>query len=385
MINKKENESLFKKIAEAKKLIKDKKDKRIDYQQFGDKLLGSKNVYSPENIRKAFYILDKFLEDIPNDTEGQEDNILTKKLELEKEKIKYQDQKREYRNFLRQEARFDHLRDEINRAIKNNNITFNNNYYKSRNEKCNSATLILSDWHLGMQFSDILNTFDVDIAKNRIQTLLSKVIYYCNFHNIYELNIELLGDLIQGYIHVTSRVFNEEDVIEQTILCGELLANFINELAKEVPVINVYSCVGNHGRTTSNLKESLQSENFEKLITWYLQSAITCKNVNIKDCDIDIITYTNLNNINIVAVHGNLDKVDKIVDNYIKMYKKIPDEFHMGHLHFYQENDEYDINVVVNGTLSGTDQFAKKIRKTSIPCQVFRVYGDDICTYKIKL
>ncbi|MGL5690293.1 MAG: hypothetical protein ACRDD8_05660 [Bacteroidales bacterium] len=337
--------------------------------------------YSGYNV--AMYYKAKTME---NSTEAELEEIRVAKDELYKERVRLQDQKREYKAYLRLEARFEHLLGEMVRAIQETKEEpFMDDYIDLGEERLGCASLILSDWHIGMTIDDDLNVYNNKVANRRLQKLRDKIIKLVKLHGVYELNIELLGDLIQGYLHCGSRVENEEDVISQTIRCSEMIAEFINDLASYVPKINVYSCIGNHGRTNANLKDSLQVENFERMITWYLSTRLKNENVCIKDCQIDYIQYKNMNGIDIVSAHGNLDKPNQIVNNFIKMYKYTPQEFHLGHTHFYQENDEYDINVVVNGTLSGMDSFAKSIRKTSEPCQVFRVYDNDVCTYKLKL
>lgn len=340
-----------------------------------------------DSLRKAFgttefsgYNVYKYIID-----NCSNDGIKQDIAELEKLKIQYQDQKREYKSYLRADARFEHLKQEMVKAIKETNDIFMDDYIDNGEERYTCASLILSDWHVGLMIDDELNTFNNQVMIERVEELRNKVIKHCKKDNVYQLNIELLGDMCQGYLHIGSKVFNEEDVISQTIRVSNVLAEFINDLSSYVPEINVYSCIGNHGRCSANIKESLQVENFERLITWHLQTKLQNPNVCIKNCETDMISYKNMNGVNIVAAHGNLDKPNQVVNNFIKMYRYIPEEFHLGHTHFYQENDEYDINVVVNGTISGMDQFAKAIRKTSLPCQTLRVYGDDVCTYKLKL
>lgn len=340
-----------------------------------------------DSLRKAFgttefsgYDVYKYV------MENNSDDSIKKEIaELEKMKIQYQDQKREYKNYLRADARFEHLKAEMIKAIKDTNDIFMNDYIDNGEERYACASLILSDWHIGLTINDELNVFSNQVAAERLQELRDKVIKYCKLHSVYQLNIELLGDLCQGYLHNSSRVFNEEDVISQTMRVSNMLAEFINDLSVYVPEIVVRSCIGNHGRCSANLKDSLQMENFERLITWHLQTKLQNPNVKVMDCDIDMIQYKNMNGDEIVCMHGNLDKPNQVVNNFVKMYRYIPQEIHLGHTHFYQENDEYDINVVVNGSFSGMDQFAKSIRKTSAPCQVLRIYGDDVNTYKLKL
>ena len=56
-----ENESY---ISYLKRIIQLVKDDKIGYSEMGDCLLGSKNVYSSENLRKGYYVLQKISDNI---------------------------------------------------------------------------------------------------------------------------------------------------------------------------------------------------------------------------------------------------------------------------------------------------------------------------------
>jgi hypothetical protein len=107
-----------------------------------------------------------------------------KKKELEIMKIQFQDQKREYRNYLRMDARWQHIINEMSENI------LKLNEYKPitpiENLKINGdreAVLILSDWHIGMVNNTRHNVYNIEIAKERMETLYNKVIKYCNLHS----------------------------------------------------------------------------------------------------------------------------------------------------------------------------------------------------------
>ena len=93
------------------------------------------------------------------------------------------------------------------------------------------------------------------------------------------LYINLLGDLIAGNIHTSVRVEQEEDVISQIVHVSEILSNFISEISKYVNDVKVICVQGNHGRVTPNIKESLNQENYERLIYEYIR--LRLPNVNI--------------------------------------------------------------------------------------------------------
>lgn len=348
-------------------------------------------------MRKAFqspfggYAICKWMEE--KNIENGNDEIIeeynNKIKELEIAKIQFQDQKREYRNLLRTDARLKHIhntiKEEIHKVNKNNPLGYNN---FEKIEGNSHAVLLLSDWHIGAEIDNYWNRFNIGIAQNRVNELLNKTIKYCKRHEVDTIHIELLGDLTNGLIHVSTRIFNEEDVINQVMIVSEIISNFINELSKHIKNVKVYSTIGNHGRVSASIKESIDSENFEKLIPWYCSARVRNNNVEFIESDVDdsILVYKFLNE-TIFSVHGNNDKLTSIVDGLSKMLKEFPSSIHLGHLHHHYEKEEHDIEVVVNGSLSGVDEYAKNIRKSGKPMQKLMIYTDEgkECTYKIKL
>lgn len=313
-----------------------------------------------------------------------------KKLELEKEKFKFQDQKREYRALLRTDARFEHLKDEMLKAIGELNTTkpMINKYNGTTDTSNHEAVIQLSDWHYGIEDKNYWNEINIEILKQRVSELKDKTIEYCLLHKVNTVHVELLGDLVNGYLHLGTRVSNEEDVISQVMGVSELIAEFLNELAMYIPKIKVYSTLSNHGRCTANKKESIEIENFERLIPWYLNGRLEN---NVEICDTlfeneeEIVVYKFLNEI-IVMCHGHNDKVGQAITKLSKMFKVFFTECHLGHYHSYKEFDEYDMTTTVNGTLSGTDKYAKTIRVCGRPSQTLMIYNEKgrLCTYKIK-
>lgn len=310
--------------------------------------------------------------------------------ELEIEKIKIQDQKREYRALLRTDARFEHLKEEMLKAIesvKNENPLVNTYQgYEQDNEV--HAVAIFSDWHFGIKEKNMFNEINVDILKQRVEKLTDDIIKYCHHNSVDTLHVEILGDMVNGLIHIGTRISNEEDVISQSMHCAEVICQALNKLAKYIPNIKVYTTMGNHGRVFANKKEqALDSENFERLIPWYIKGRLE-NNVElveslIEDDEILVIKFLNET---IFAVHGHNDKFGNAVTNLSKLLKVFPTEVHLGHFHAYKEFDDCDMTTTVNGTLSGTDKYAKSIRKSSKPMQSLMIYNNDgrVCTYKLK-
>ena len=390
ILNKRKNETIleYKKRLIYGKLI----DKTIDYDYstlseyvFGRKL-------SEDVCRRMMYGAKEILleTDKENKSNLSDEKLLKeieeKTLQLEKEKVKFQDQKREYKNYLRADARFEHLRDTLIEVVKENSYEpFEINFVE---DKENQMVVTCSDWHIGLQEENYWNKVNIDIMKQRVQMFTNKIINLINRHNIDTVHIELLGDLVNGLIHVTTRISNEEDVISQVKIASELIANMLFNIAKNVNNVMVYGATSNHGRCVANAVDSLDVENFELLILWYLEAKLSnIKNIKFNEnyYDCGMIVYQFLNE-TIFAVHGHQDKINTVINDLSQMLKIFPTEIHMGHYHHYYENCNHDISVVVNGTLSGTDKYAKGIRKTNKPSQNVMIYNSEgrECTYQIK-
>ena len=402
MIKRGENESL---INYFYRITRDRKELDLSYEQWQELLIGE-NKYSSENCRKAYYIISPLLEILSEDEKNRiAEGIESKEelerlikankeasLENEKMKIQYQDQRREYRKYVRESGRFDHLVSELTKSVKVLNKEkplFNTHKQKIRILENNEAVLMTSDWHIGANFKNYFAEYSIDIAKKRIKELTEKTVEYCLANNVSTLHVELLGDSLDGSIHTSARIESEEDVISELMIYCEVLSEMINELSIFIPYIKVHSVIGNHTRTTPNKKESITKENFERLVPFYLKARLTAiDNVEITNSSIDdTIDVYEVKGQTIFCVHGDLDNPQNAVSKLSAMLKIFPDEVHMGHYHKHFEVDNYDMETVVNGSLKGCDNYAKEKRLSGSPMQKLIIYNEDgkLCTYKIKL
>ena len=389
-------------IQYAMRLIDILKTERPDDLEWSDikELIGFEG--NKDSIRKANdtkfggyaiynYCKEKMINNISDDEMLKE--IEEQRLEFEKEKIKFQDQKREYRKLLRTDARFSHLKDEMVKAI--DKLREVKPFLNSKNDTGYAydedihAVAMFSDWHYGIAHESYWNKINKDICVERVNKLKNEIIKYCMANRVSVLHLEILGDLVNGLLHLGTRVSNEEDVISQAMHVRELISEVVNELDKYITEVQVYSDFGNHGRVSANKKESIDVENFERLIPWYLERSLQGKdNVTIHKNDFDdTIVVMNFLNETILGVHGDKDKFKNGVDRLIKMLRIHPTELHRGHNHSFAEEDGYGMTVTTNGTLSGVDDYAKELRLTGTPTQTLMMYNSDgrYCTYKIKL
>ena len=371
-------DSILKDIADKKDGITD-----LDWSDICDKYNLQLNKDSIRKMNDGLfggYFVKKYMEQkIENGISDNEviQQIEDKKRELSSERIRVQDEKRANSKYMRAAARHDRIVETFKRELQNFEPLeikeVNKNQYKH-----NEASLLISDLHYGISCNNYWNKYDTSIAKKRMEHLTSEVIRYCKVMCVDVIHIELLGDLISGFIHKTLEIENEVNVINQVIECSEILAQCINIIANNIPTVNVYITHGNHSRTKANYKENVEVENFEYLIWEFLRLRVVRDNVNFIENDIDTtFIHYEIEGEHVFGVHGHLDKVNSIAQNFSTMFNGMKIKaIHCGHLHHEYTNCVNGIKVVMNSTASGVDEHSKNMRYVGKPSQTLLVYDN---------
>lgn len=345
---------------------------------------------APDTLRKSFtggryggYRVAKYYQDKQTKYLADEEieTLENLKDEIYKERCRLQDIQREKRMSLRIEARYENLVEvlkeqmEILPEIKLNE-------YKSQDRGNNlTAVLQLSDWHIGELVDNIFNFYNIETAKERADNIINKAIDKCSLHNVNKLVVEINGDMVHGLINVSNRCDAEEDVVQQIIIVSELLAQCINKLKPHFTDIKIVTTLGNHGRLGGSKKDYSTKENFEMLIPEFLRLRL---NMPVHSSNgLDFTEYEIDGNMICIA-HGQNDKISSVIEDFSKMYKRVPAEIHLGHTHAYKDINDCDIMVTVNGSLVGTDDFALTCRKVTSGAQNLIIYGEDRCIYSLK-
>lgn len=375
--------------------ISDKKDGIVDLD-WSDICDMYELKLNKDSVRKANdslfggYFVKKYFE-YKNENSFTDSEIIQrieeKKKELKLEQIRIQDEKRVNNKYMRATARHDRLVETLKNEMSNFEPLEINRTTKFINGHT-QASLLISDLHYGIECDNYWNKYNMKIANDRMMKLVDDVVYYCKCHKVSVLHIELLGDLISGFIHKTLEIENEVNVIKQVIGCSELLSNCINKLANELEVINVYITHGNHSRAKANYKENVEVENFEYLIWEFLKLRVAREDVIFNESDIDeTIIHYKINDEHIFGTHGHLDKVNSVAQNFATMFNgtKIK-AIHCGHLHHEYTNSVNNIKVVMNSTASGVDNHSKNLRYVGNPSQTLLIYdGNNTININIEL
>lgn len=349
--------------------------------------------HSPDVFRK-FWRYFKEGYDYAVETKVTDNDVLKeiqdKTIDFQKSKFQFQDQKRELTNIVRQQARFEHLKEEIHKSIlelkehKPLQFKSNNNNSPTLSKQ---ALVLLGDWHFGSDFSNSLNTYNPTVFKQRVEKLVQKVIEYGKRNEISVLKVAILGDMISGLIHVSTRVQSSEDVIKQIQIVSEVLSEVIAKFSNHFDEVKVTNVIGNHSRTVANKTESILKENFENLIPWYLESRLKdFLNVSITN-NADGYVIDDVDGEKFIYVHGDLDYVSNTAKTLPQMLGFVPKYIFAGHIHHNTVKEHGRTTVITNGSLCGIDDYAISKRFFAEPMQKFMVLdGSDIeCMYDIKL
>lgn len=320
--------------------------------------------------------------------------ILKQKDELYKIKKQVFDQRREYNKLQVSDARADNLSErliEIAQKLNQEKPLDFSKYEIDYSEK--EAILFFSDWHYGMITDNIWNTYNVDICKNRVGELVAKTKNHIKLHKIKKLHVVLLGDAAHGAIHNGCRVASEEDTCDQLMHVAEIMAEAIADLDKCVEKTFVYSTYGNHLRTIQNKKDSVHSDNMEKIVPWWFKQRFqNSKHIHIIYAEYKEFIKLNILGYNICCTHGDLDKFKDLGVTVNTLFTKLfHEEIHYtisADKHHLEEFEQFDIESILVRSLCGTDEFANNNRLYSKAGQTLMIFSKEDgreCTYNIKL
>ena len=301
-----------------------------------------------------------------------------------KEKRKLYDQRREYNKLLISDARAEHLCEELikaaNRLNEEKPLLFREKWFKPNIHK--EAVLCWADWHYGMITDNIWNTYNTEICRERVKTLVEITKEFLELNQIDVLTILTLGDAAHGSIHTGCRVQSEEDTCDQLMHVSELMAEAINDLSSVVNHIDVYSCYGNHMRTIQNKNDSIHSDNMEKIIPWWLKQRLQNNTkVEIIESEYKEFTRVNILGSHICAVHGDLEKDFKKIGVTIntifsKKFGETIDYTISADKHHIEEFEQLGIKSVLVPCLCGTDDHANNGRLYSDAGQTLMIFND---------
>ncbi len=365
----------------------------IDYTELSEYVYGQ--GYSSDVARRMLYGSKRTLDIVESemlsrvskcnpDIIGELD---AKRIELQKERQRFSDQRREYNKLVNADARAEHLYSALIESANNLYDTvgqfYNDTAYHEYGVSVtdNEAVLVLSDWHYGMKASNAFNEYNTDICKERVRWMAIGAAARIRSNLCKKLHIVILGDLYHGACHVSARVASEELVCDQLMQVSEILAQTIEYLAQFVPSTHVYMTYGNHARTVANKKESIHRDNMERIVPWWLEARLAGHDNICVEQDLgNEFILINTCGHNIVATHGDNDTVRSaprvLTALFQKKYGKDIEYVLLGDKHHRESFDELGCTALLCGSLCGADDYANSKRLYSDPSQLLLITNE---------
>lgn len=300
--------------------------------------------------------------------------IRAEKQEIRKEKQKLFDERTALNKTLRETARVEEDLSKLETLIKENGQTVFPNIEKDCYTSDNDLVIALSDFHLGVNTDNYFGTYNSDVAAERLQEYLKKIIKIQELHESENAYVILLGDVLNGEIHFTTQLENRENVTEQVQKSAELISAFVYELSKHFRNVFVNGVAGNHSRTSFK-DQVLRGNRLDNLIPWYMKAKLShIENILfIDDNNYDsTIGQCEIRGNKYLLVHGDFDSYsERGVSKLVMMLGFKPSAIFYGHLHRCSYDDIAGVKIIRSGSFSGTsDDYTISKRLSGSPSQM---------------
>lgn len=345
-----------------------------DYSELAPYIYGKE--YSSDVARRMMYGSRRTLELIDESVENTitSDDLLSeldaKKIELQKERQKFYDQRGALNKLIRDRARQEELNELIMQVVKNGDLP-TLNYTPSRvgggMSDCD-LLVSLNDIHYGADINNYWNKYNSDICRKMMNNYIDNILSIGARHHCENCIVWANGDLINGNIHHSIAVSNKENVVQQITGVSELIAEFLAILSSHFATVQFISVAGNHSRI--DIKEkALKDERLDDLVEWYLKARLQhFENVIIGECEkIDSTMYLiDIRGNTYCGVHGDYDGSAAKVQALQTMARRPVYAVLSGHLHHNKIDTVQGVKTVMAGSFLGMDDH----------CVAKRIYGD---------
>lgn len=403
-IEKRKDESLFdyhKRLVYGKLVDKTLSD--IDYSELAELVYGKS--YASDVARRMMYGSRKTIELLENNVRNTTSENLVSEMddkikELQKERQRFNDQRREYNKLINKDGRAEHLYQTLATAADNLADTIGVLDFSSKESEYNTnftddeAIIVFSDWHYGMTTDNIFNNYNTEICKKRVGNVVSRAAERIRLHGCSKLHVVVLGDLLHGAIHVGARVASEELVCDQLMQVSEILYQAINYLSSSTCVeeTTIYMTYGNHARTIQDKHDSIHRDNIERIIPWWLKCRFENNpKVEVSEESENEFIFLSVCGHDICASHGDLDTVKSaprlITTLFHKRYGKDIEYVLLGDKHHIESFNELGVTSMICGSLCGTDEYANTKRLYSDPSQILLIVNPEFgvdAEYRLK-
>lgn len=300
--------------------------------------------------------------------------------EIRKEKQRLSDERTAINRMARSDGRFEENLEILAKMIRENGRTIFPEIHYDIEQSGNDLFIGLSDLHLGSDTKNNFGCYNSAVAEARLTEYLRRIIEIQKVHKAQDAYVSLMGDMINGEIHITTQLENRENVTEQVQKAAELISAFVYELSKHFRNVYVNSVAGNHSRT--GLKDQvLRGNRLDNLIPWYMKAKLEHLS-NVHFCD-ELNHDTTIGCFGIrghryLIVHGDYDSFGESgVSKLVMMLGYKPTAIMYGHMHRCSYDDISGVKIIRSGSFNGvSDDYLVSRRITGKPQQMVCVLND---------
>jgi hypothetical protein len=251
------------------------------------------------------------------------------------------------------------------------------------------AILKLSDWHIGQKTNPAetegFGAYNWEIAQARLDKLAEKIVGWAFTHRrsfkIPILDIFCEGDDISGDIHYELQVTNEFPLPVQTANAGHARANFISRLAPHFDHIRVTEVgADNHGRLRGKPQFKQKTQNNMTYLVNVICNAALSRHSNVETIQAEGMKYLQtVSNHKFLIEHGDNVKafsgtpyygMNRLLGKEAIRRMGTGREFDYWSIAHWHIAAIIDGMTLVNGSLSGTDEYDHGFGRHGEPSQV---------------
>ena len=333
--------------------------------------------YSESKYRKAFKKMlnsnEIYTFEEKSDYDEEFEKLNNLKQDIKSERIKLQTLNLERNRLNREDARQELFYEQIGQYIKSKNVEKFKPIYEPKNKNM-KYLLGIADIHANAKWKTNTNEYSMDIVSQRFMKLLVEIIQFIKEKELDELNIVLLGDLIDGCLRMSNLQTMDSTVAKSVADISDMLIGFLETLVERTHIhINLFDVVYSNHSMPRFLQNYDIREDLGYTINRYIRTGLrNNQNIDIySPLDGDICLDFKIWDFNVIGFHGHTEKnQSEAIKNFTMERRKLYDYAVNGHLHSNQRTSIsigglHDVENIQFPSFCGDDPYSNSIHKIS--------------------
>lgn len=274
--------------------------------------------------------------------------------------------------------------EQIGQAFASQEFNLTPSMLEKKEESDNKMIIQFSDFHIGAKVENEFNTYNFEVAKERMAKYLSTVIDECKRRNITSVYVMQTGDIVEHFQMHTTQAFEAEFILsEQINKASNIIVNALMTLANNGLQVTYAGIAGNHDRLNAVKNMSQHGDTVTSITNEAVKSFIQYSETKSVEF-VEARAYEHsfeINGVNVKAIHGDRDNLKD--DNLLLKHSELDDTNYdliiAGHIHMRKIVEvSYNKFIAIAGSLKGADNFTlDTLRKNSMPSQNFYIIDKD--------